>query len=355
MRKALLVAALLVPQIATAQDNGGAPKLYIGTYAKSILILDEPTLKIQDSLKVSVGVPVGMTVSSDRTKMYVMDPGFEHVEVFDLATRKAIDKFTLSEGNKRVRMFGGFNVDPKNRFAIMVVKTYTKKVDRFEVSAPKMLKYDLAKHQVTDTIPWPRGEERDGARILFSQNGDLLYFFTNDDVLIYDANTLKQVDRWEIAQPVEEGMGRLNFGFPIDVYEEPGYHTGLFRVTDPVQNRTLMGVARVNLEQRSFEFYTLGPSMGVGFALAPDRRRAYGLRQEVGNYEFWTFDLANRRVSNRVQFAGRPRMQLTASSNNRYVYVHGAGNTIDVRDANTFQLVRVVPIDGDMTGFRLVR
>ena len=347
MRIAALL-LLLLPSLAAAQE------LYVGTYAKSILVLDETSLRVRDSMKVSVGVPIGMVVSPNRDRMYVYDPGFEHIEVFDLKTRKAIDKFTLSEGNKRVRMTGGFNVDPKQRYAVMLVKTYTKKIDRWEVSAPRLLRYDLAKHQVTDTIPWPRGEERDGARILFSPSGEYLYFFTNDDVLVYDAVTLKEVDRWNIAQPVEEGMGRLNFGFPIDIYEEPGYYTGLFRVTDPVQNRTLMGVARVNLEQRSFEFYTLGPSAGVGFALAPDRRRAYGLVQGIGNYEFWTFDLANRRVSNRVRFEGRPRMQLTAASNGRHVYVHGAGSTIDVRDANTFQLIRTVQLPGDMTGFRLL-
>ena len=101
--------------------------------------------------------------------------------------------------------------------------------DRYEVSHPTLLRYDLAKHAVTDTIPWPRGEEREGAQIIFSPNGDLMYFFTQDDVLIYDTNTLKEVDRWEISSTLfEEGLGRINFGFPYDVYEEPGFYTGLF-------------------------------------------------------------------------------------------------------------------------------
>lgn len=353
MRKLLSLVLLWVGSAAVAQTPAPST-LYVGTYGRQILELDEATLKVRDSIMVSVGVPIGLVVSADRSRMYVYDPGFEKVEVIDLKTRKPVDQFTLSSGTKRVRFMGGFNVDPKQRYAVMLIKTYDKKIDRFEVSAPKLIRYDLAKKQVTDTIPWPRNEERDGARIVFSPSGDFLYFFTNDDVLIYDAVTLKQVDRWDIAAPVEEGMGRLNFGFPIDVYEAPGFYTGLFRVTDPVQNRTLMGVARVNLEQRSFEFYTLGPSAGVGFALSPDRQRAYGLVQGIGNYEFWTFDLAGRRVSNRVRFDGRPRMQLTAASNGRHVYVHGAGSTIDVRDANTFNLIRTVQLSGDMTGFRLL-
>ena len=54
------------------------------------------------------------------------------------------------------------------------------------------------------------GEEREGAQILFSPKGDLMYFFTQDDVLIYDTNTLKEVDRWEISKTLfEEGLAPL--------------------------------------------------------------------------------------------------------------------------------------------------
>ena len=162
----------------------------------------------------------------------------------------------------------GFSLDPKERFAVLVVKIYTKHKDRYEVSRSTLLRYDLAKHAVTDTIPWPRGEEREGAQIIFAPKGDLMYFFTQDDVLIYDTNTLKEVDRWDISRTLfEEGLGRINFGFPYDVYEEPGFYTGLFRTNDPVNHRTQMGVARMDLANRQLDFYSLGPSQAVSFRL----------------------------------------------------------------------------------------
>ena len=84
----------------------------------------------------------------------------------------------------------------------------------------------------------------------------------------------------------------------------------------PVTRVSTIGMTVADMD-RSVDFYTLGPSEPVSFRLAPGRRRAYGLRQQVGNYEFWTYDLEGRRVAQRTQFRGRPRMGLTPSSNGR--------------------------------------
>ena len=335
-------------------QGGGNGTIYVGTYNKNILVVNESNLRVVDSIPVSVGIPTSMVLSADRKRFYVLDPQFENVEIIDIATRKAVDKFTLSSANTRVRLWG-INVDPRERFAVVLVKTYTKKLDRFEIGKPTLLRYDLAKKTVTDTIPWPKGEERDGAQIIFSPDGELMYFFTTDDVLVYSTDSLKQVDRWEYSRTLfEEGLGRLNFFFPNDIYEEPGFYTGLFRITDPVNRRTLMGVARVDLVKRTVDFYTLGPSEPVNFRLAPGRRRAYGLRQQVGRYEFWTFDLEGRRVAQRTEFRGRPRMGLTPSTNGRQLYIHTAGPTIDVYDANTFRHQRTVDLGADMTGLVII-
>ncbi|HEV8495258.1 MAG TPA: hypothetical protein VGQ56_00265 [Gemmatimonadaceae bacterium] len=332
---------------------GGNGTIYVGTYARNILVLDEATMQVRDTIKSSVGIPE-LSLSFDRKHLYVTDPGNEKLEIVDLATKKSSGVFTLSTDSTKVRMWG-FSLDPKERFAVLVVKAYTKKLDRYEVSAPTLLRYDLAKHQVTDTIPWPKGEEREFAQIIFSPKGDLMYFFTSDDVLIYDANTLKQVDRWEISRTLfEEGLGRIAFGFPYDVYEEPGFYTGLFRTTDPVNHRTQMGVARMDLVNRQLDFYALGPSQGVSFRLTPDRKRAYGIHSEVGNYQFWTFDLESRRVVGKTEFPGRPRMGLIVSSNGSQLYITTAGATIDRYATAGFQHLGQINLGADMTNVILV-
>ena len=47
-------------------------------------------------------------------------------------------------------------------------------------------------------------------------------------------------------------------------------------------------------------------------------------------------------------------MGLTASTNGERLYVHVAGNTIDVYDSETYELLETVDVGGDMRGFLLL-
>lgn len=347
-------AALGTPLAAQAARSGGNGTVYVGTYARKILVLDEATLAVRDSIATTTGIPYAMLLSFNRQHFYVLDPANEKVEIIDIPGKKSLGTFTLSSGRTIVRI-GGINVDPKERFAMMVVKSTTKRADRYEISRPVLVRYDLEKRAVTDTIPWPNGQEQDFAQIIFSPNGELMYFSTSDAILVFDTNTMKQVDRWDYSRTLyEEGMGRLNFGFPNDIYEEPGFYTGLFRTTDPVNHRAQMGVARLDLMHRTVDFYSLGPSGATSFALAPDKKHAYGIHNEIGNYQFWTFDLENRRVTGKTEFKGRPRMGFKVSTNGQLLYIHTAGNTIDVYETGTFQKLRTVELDADMTNLVLI-
>jgi len=340
-------AAAAIAAAAPPKLTGGNGTLYIGGWPNKIFIVDEAAEKITGSIDAATGDPTRMVMSRDRKRFYVVNAPAESVEIIDVNARRSIDHFTLSEGPKRTRI-RALIPDALDRFVVMLVKTAEKKVDRFEISPPTLLVYDLKDHKITRTIPWPNNEEREFVNIMMSPDGKLLYFFA-DDVLIYDTTEFKQVDKWELSRPPEEGLGRFDFG-PRDItYEEPGFYSGIFTTQDPVQNRRIMGIARVNLTGKSMDFWPIGPARPVSFSLAPDRKKAYGLLQEIGHYEFWTFDLEHHKLGARTEFQGRPRMALRTSSNGKILYIYQAGNTIDLYEAATYKYLRTITLDADMT------
>ena len=343
----VVAAVALLAAAPPAKIIAGTGTLFVGGWPNKIFVIDEATEKITGTIDIATGDPTRMVLSRDKKRFYVVNSLSEQVEIIDIASRKSIDHFSLSEGRKKV-FIRSMIPDPLHRFLVMLTKTAEKKIDRFEISPPALIVYDLKEHKVSRTIPWPNNEEREFVGIMMSPDGKLLYFFA-DDVLIYDTSEFKQVDKWELSRPVEEGLARFDFGPRDTTYEEPGFYSGIFQMQDPVQNRKIMGVARVNLNAKSLDFWPLGPARPVGFSLAPDRKRAYGLLQEIGHYEFWTFDLEHHKLGAKAEFDGRPRMALRTSSNGKVLYIYQAGNTIDLYDASNYKYLRTITLDADMT------
>ncbi len=350
----LALVASLGAVTVTAQTRSSAPsptggngKLYIGTYAGEIQIFDEATEKMTERIALKTGIPRSLLPSQDRTRFYVLDSRTERIEVVDVASRKTLDTFTLSTANKRTRIIS-MQADPRHRFLVLLTRTATKLSDRWEIGPPTLVQFDLATREVARTIPWPRNEERETVNLRFSPDGNFLFFF-GDEVIVVETEKFTEVETWPFAQSVEAGMGRVSLGPVHDFYDTPGMFTGLFTTTDPVQKRRIMGIGRVDLVKRSIDFTPMGPADNVTFAQAPDRKRAYGIKSEIGRYEFWTFDLEKGQLLSRGEFKGRPRMAVRVSSNGKLLYVYVAGATIDVYDAASYKYLRTIQMNADQT------
>ena len=347
----LLLTGFLVislPVSVSAQDNGDNAYWYWGTYENEVIVWEEATEQIVDRIPVKRAIPVGLKVSKDRSRLFVLDPSRETVEIIDIGTKESVGEFTLSRGRTRT-WISSFEVHPSLEWAAILVKSRTKLVDRYEISDPIILKYDLSTYAVTDTIPWPDEKQREYANFRFSPDGDLLYMFT-DDLIALNSADFSEVDRWEISKPFEPGLGAMSLPFGESPYqEEEGIYTGLFRMTDPVQNRRIMGIATVDMAKKEVDFQPIGPSESVTFRISSDGTKGYGLKSQIGHYEMWKFDLTGPRVSDRITFEGRPRMLLMPSADGTRLFIYNAGETIDVYEA-TFEYLRTIDLGADMTG-----
>ena len=129
---AIVLAVCSFPFVSSSPKlTGGSGTIYVGSYAKRMVVIDEATQRVTAEDPLATGIPWSARRSQDDTRLYIQNADQEHFEIVDLATRKSIDSFTLSEGNRKVRALV-FAVDPQHRLMTLVTRTTTKLVDQFE-------------------------------------------------------------------------------------------------------------------------------------------------------------------------------------------------------------------------------
>jgi DNA-binding beta-propeller fold protein YncE len=375
IRNALILAVLLVsmglfalnaPPTGFAQNSGSqkaSGTLYIGVWPRQVLVIDEAAGKVVDQIQLNTGTPQSLTLSYDKKKVYATTWN-NGVEVIDLATRKVINSFTLGEGERIVRM-RGFAPDPTDQLLYGTVNTAVKKIDRFEIEKPKFAVIDLAQKKITKTFDFPKEHEtpfgfRAGYRV--SPDGKLLYVF-REDVLIFDLKDFKQVDKIELSKPQHPGSFPINMGAGDDPNDDAGVVTSVFNTTDPVVRRRIFGIARLELASRNLDFTPVGPAVTgmTGLRLTPDGKTGYTVaylggapNEPTRRTEFWVFDIPTRKLTRKHEFQSRSRFSFSVSSDGKQLYIFGAGPTVEVYDAETFQMQRVITFDGDITTGMLV-
>jgi hypothetical protein len=353
MRRLSLIVAAVCALAATDTPalTGGTGTIYLASHGSQIVGVDEATEKVTVQIPLKTGHPWAMRLSRDATRFYVQSADQERFEIVDAASRQTLDTFTLSSGNTHVRTLA-YDVDPQQRVMVLVTRSLTKLVDRFEIGAPTIIQYDLKEHKVIRSVPWDIDPEPQYyyLNLRHSPDGKLLYVFAHE-ILVFDANTLEKVDSWDLSLPNEPGLGGFDLGSMDETNDQPGFFTALFTMSDPVQNRKLLVVGRVDLARKTVESFPVGPApenRQVSFALAPDHKHGYVLLQEIGHYELMTIDMPARRHESTVPFAGRPRMAMRSSTNGKILYIFEAGNTIDLYEAATFKFLRRITLDADM-------
>ncbi|MBI3666715.1 MAG: hypothetical protein HY236_10925 [Acidobacteria bacterium] len=354
----------LLATVASAQSPPSqvpGAMLYIGTLSKNVLVLDEAQEKVVDKIPLH-GTPRGLSLSYDKKKIYV-NTWQDGIEVVDLASRKVVNHFVLDEANRKVRV-KGFAPDPQDRVLYAVTAAVVKQVDRFEIEKPKFAVIDLAQQKMTKTVGYPKEEESPfglfaGYRV--SPDGKFLYVF-RENVLIFDTADFKLVEKIDLSkpQPLYPGMATINLGGGDDPNEDPGILTQVFNASDPVVHNRIFGIAQVDLAKRTFDFTPVGPAATgmLELRLSPDRKIGYTVaffgQHGTRRTELWVFDMAARKLVKRVEFPGRTRFNFAVSGNGRALYVYGAGPTVEIYDAATLQLQKVINLNADATTGMLV-
>jgi hypothetical protein len=344
----LLMAGALLAQTA------GKAMLYVGAWPGKILAIEEGSYTIQKEIPLKTGSGRNVLLSHDKKKLIVTTMKDSGIEIIDLAKGEVVEAWALNQGNRMVRL-NGLALDPTDKLLYALTTTAVKKIDRFEIGKPEFMVIDLAQKKIVKTAPFP-SDQVAGARSQFrvSPDGRSLYQF-GENIVVFDTTTFQVVETIELSKPQYPGMESIFLQPVDDPHDVPGMLTGVFNTTDPVVHRGTFGIAQLDLNKRTFTFTPVGPSvMGMtGLRVTPDRKMGYTVAI-LGTHgdrrcEFWSFDMEKKNIVKRGEFAGRTRFQFSMSSSGKDLIIYGAGNNIEIYDAETMKLKKDLDVNADMT------
>lgn len=333
-----------------------AQKMYVGGWPGRIIILDEKTGVVEGDVKLTTGAARSLFLSGDKKRLVAMTHKDSAFETIDLATRKVVSTFMLTQGNKKIRVDAGPASDREGKLLYAVTRDITKTVDRFEIGKRKFSVIDLEQQKIVKQVDMPVADaERIGRQMRVSPDGKYLYTF-GENVVVYDTTAdFKEVERIDLAKPPFPNTDTLFVGGDLDPWGDPSVMTSTFQSTDNVVHRGNFGLARFDLNKRTFEFTPMGPvpSQLSGLQVTPDRKTGYAVSVEGAHGDRVTqimmFDMEKKRLIKKAEFGGRTRFTFGISSDGKKLLIYGAGNTIEYYDAQTLKLERDVDVNADMT------
>ncbi len=336
--------------------------MYVGTLDHKLLIITEDKGDVVGEIPLD-GIPRTTVLSADQTKLHIITTQMQ-VETVDLAARKVISSFPLSDGKSSPRVtrgaggraFSGLAVDPGGRYLYATISLTVKEIDQFRTDPPQFVQIDLQDKKISKAMPFPKGFD-DGfgfaASYKISPDGKLLYVF-DDDIIVFDLATLKEVDRIPLAAPEFPGASPYRLTANDDPNEAPDEVTNVFTSVDPIVHKETLGLGTINLNTRKVDYRPIGPAFPmIGFLLTPDRKLGYSLMiNRTGanrEAEWWVWDVPNHTVIKKMAVPARSNGRPGISSDGRKLYFSGGGSTIEFFDAATLQSTKLLYLNKDTT------
>ncbi len=352
MKKLLLFGCM------TISAFGADTMLYMGTWPQQVLKIDEKNYAIVKRIEMKTDVPRLMVLTKDRSKLVVMTLKNTGIETVDLARGEVTDSFELGDSTTRVAM-AGMALDPTGNFLYTNLKISKKLIDRWDIGEPELSVVDIKQHKIIRHVPIPLEEQEAagghrGGNYRVSPDGKLLYQFGRE-ITIYDTQTLKKIQTINLTKPSFPDMENITFAPEVDPNDDDDTLTAIFNTQDPEVHRQVFGIATVHLNERKFDFKPVAPAVeGVSnIRFTPDHKTAYavaitGLHGDR-HCEFWAIDAATSRLTQRQEFACRPRFSFATSSTGKDLFIYSAGFELEVYDAASMKLQKTISMDADIT------
>src|SRR6516165_1558321 len=368
MRKLLLVVCCLLYSMAAAGQTP-ARLMYVGTLDKKLLIIDEDKEAVAGEVPLG-GIPRTVVLSPDKKKLFIFSTQML-LETVDLESKKVISSFSLNDPRTKVRIaanapslmegggsrYSGIAVDPEGRYLYMTLRNVVKELDQYRIDPPQFVAIDLEEKKIAKAWPFPKdmnGGFGFNATFKVSADGKRLYVF-QENILVFDLETFKQIDTIELAQPPFPGASPYRLAASDDPFEAADSVTSVFTSVDPIVHKGTMGLAHIDLTTRKVDYFPIGPLLPMqNFQLSPDRRKGYSVMPTIGTggnrlSEWWVWDLQSHKVVKKKELDSRPTgMRFAVSSDGKKLYFFGNA-TIEIFDSATLESKKLIDLKKDTT------
>jgi len=343
--------------------------MYVGTLDKKLLIIDEDKEAVAGEVQLG-GIPRTVALSPDKKKLFIVSTQML-LEVVDLETKKVISSFSLNDPRTKVRSvanaptileggggrYSGLAIDPRGRYVYMTLRNTVKELDSYRIDPPQFVAIDVQEKKIAKTWPFPK-EMNQGfgfnATYKVSADGKRLYVF-QENILVFDLDTFKQIDTIELAQPPFPGASPYRLAASDDPFEAADSVTSVFTSVDPIVHKGTMGLAHIDLTSRKVDYFPIGPLLPMqNFQLSPDRKNGYSVMPILGTggnrlSEWWVWDLQSHKVVKKKELDSRPTgMRFAVSSDGKKLYFFGNA-TIEIFDSATLESKKVMYLNKDTT------
>lgn len=340
----VLFILLMLSTAASAAD----PRVWImGVWPNRLRLFDEASDEFVDDFTLRHGAVTNygsIPHTPDYTRLYFVTDRMETVEVFDPVAGVTVDEVKLSTPERRVRITSVVPFPDRKRLYLRA-GAVALGTDRYEREELDLLLYDLDADTLLADVQLPKEVEIgffDTVHV--APDGESMYVI-GETIWQISTSTHEVLDRIEWSRSSSGGYGGIRaMGF---LESSPSIFHGPYQTTDPVANKSLWGIFRLDLNTKSYESFELGPALDVGYlGLSPDGKFAY-----VGLHDFAVVDLEKRRIVERVEEfeRGRTNMILIVSADGSKLYVTGVGNSIEVYDAKTLEKTQSIFVGADIT------
>ena len=320
--------------------------LIMGLWPNQLRLLDEGTEEFVGEIRLRYGAVTGYgrtPHTPDFRRLYYITDRMEAVEVVDPETRQVVDELRLSTAGRRVRILG-IAPYPDGSALILRVVTVGMEIDRFESEDAEYVVYDMKTHREKETFHLPSEVRIDFTDPLPFSSDRKTFFAFGRDVFELSASTHEVVSKIALATPREAGYGPIR---RAELYSpEPGIYYGLVTTTDPFMRKEMTGVLRVDLGQRVASSFEIGPKVDANvFALSPDGKTGY-----AGVKDLVKIDMESHRIvaMKKGFLQGRAASTLILSADGTKLFVTGIGDAIQVVDAESLELKRIIQLGRDL-------